>query len=491
MSKHHQRRTPYVWRFAFTLFSIVAAPTAAAAVEPAQPNILLIYTDDQAYDAVHALGGAEIETPNLDRLARRGTTFSHAYNMGAWHGAVCVASRTMLNTGRFLWYAHQDEPHLADKYVAANRLWSQQLHQAGYHTFFTGKWHVKCKPDQVFQTLELRHVRPGMPPTVETSYNRPPATGQDPWSPYDRSLGGYWQGGRHWSEVVADDVEAYFQQVAQRDQPFFMYVAFNAPHDPRQSPKEYVDRYPWQRIAVPESFLPEYPFNEAMGAGHLLRDERLAPFPRTKRAVQTHRAEYYAIISHLDVQVGRILDALQQSGRADNTYVFFTSDHGLACGRHGLMGKQNMFDHSVRVPLLFSGPNIPAGKTIDAPVYLQDVMPTSLELASVEIPDQVQFRSLLPLVRGERTKSYDAIYGAYMDRQRMVTVGNWKLILYPTIAKVLLFDLKNDPHEIHNLADQPEHQATVARLFAELQKLQQTTGDTLDLSESFPELAKK
>ncbi|NOY40662.1 MAG: sulfatase-like hydrolase/transferase [Planctomycetes bacterium] len=481
--KRQQTHSRFVRLLAFALFGIAAG--AAEASSP--PNILLIFTDDQAYDTVHALSGIKIETPNLDRLARRSTTFSRAYNMGAWHGAVCVASRTMLNTGRFLWYAHQDESRLGSKYIAANRLWPQQLSQAGYQTFFTGKWHVKCKPDQVFQTQQVHHVRPGMPGTVEKSYDRPPAEGEDPWSPYDRSLGGYWQGGRHWSEVVADDAENYFRDAAQSDDPFFMYVAFNAPHDPRQSPKEFVDRYPVDQVSVPKSFLPEYPFNQAMGAGRTLRDERLAPFPRTKHAVQTHLAEYYAIITHLDVQVGRILDALQQSGRADNTYVFFTSDHGLACGRHGLLGKQSMFDHSVRVPLMLSGPGIPAGKTIDAPVYLQDIMPTSLELAGAEISDQVQFRSLLPLVRGERKTSYDAIYGAYMNRQRMVTVGHWKLILYPTIGKVLLFDLKNDSEEMHNLADRPEHQERVGRLFVELRNLQQATGDTLDLSESFPE----
>ncbi len=480
--KRQQTHSRFVWLIAFALLGIAVGSAEASS----PPNILLIFTDDQAYDAVHALGGLEIETPNLDHLARRSTVFSHAYNMGAWHGAVCVASRTMLNTGRFLWHAHQDESRLGSKYVAANQLWPQLLNQAGYQTFFTGKWHVKCKPDQVFQAQQVHHVRPGMPKTVGKSYNRPPAEGEDPWSPYDRSLGGYWQDGRHWSEVVADDAESYFREAAQSEAPFFMYVAFNAPHDPRQSPKEFVDRYPVDQVSVPKSFLPEYPFNQAMGAGRTLRDERLAPFPRTEHAIQTHLAEYYAIVTHLDVQVGRILDALQRSGRAGNTYVFFTSDHGLACGRHGLLGKQSMFDHSVRVPLMLSGPGIPAGKTIDAPVYLQDVMPTSLELAGAAIPEQVQFRSLLPLVRGERKTSYDAIYGAYMNRQRMVTVGHWKLIVYPTIGKVLLFDLKDDPEEMHNLADQPEHEERVGRLFAELRKLQQATGDTLDLSGSFP-----
>lgn len=470
----------------FLILSQNSATHADSTSPAAKPNILFIITDDQAYDAVKASGNAEVETPNIDRLARRSTTFSHAYNMGAWHGAVCVASRTMLNTGRFLWHAYQDEPKLEKEYVEKKKLWSQQLSQAGYRTFFTGKWHVKCKPQQVFDLKQAHHVRPGMPQTVEASYNRPSAEGDDSWSPDDRSLGGYWKGGRHWSEVVADDVESYFREPTKNDKPFFMYVAFNAPHDPRQSPQEFVDRYPVEQISVPKSFLPEYPFNEAMGAGRQLRDERLAPFPRTEHAVQTHLAEYYALITHLDVQIGRILDALQQSGQADNTYVFLTSDHGLACGRHGLLGKQSMFDHSMRVPFLLSGPGIEAGKTINSPIYLQDAMPTSLELAGSKIPAEVQFRSLMPLVRGEQTSSYESLYGAYMNRQRMVQVGNWKMILYPTISKILLFNLQNDPHEMHNLADQPKHQETVARLFAELRKLQHETGDALNLDKPFP-----
>ena len=112
-----------------------------------------------------------------------------------------------------------------------------------------------------------------------------------------------------------------------------------------------------------------------------MRDEDLAPFPRTAFAVQTHRREYYAAVTHLDAQIGRILDALEKSPAAANTYVFFTADHGLSCGEHGLMGKQNLYDASVRVPFIVAGPGVPAGKKIDAPVYLQDAMPTVLKLA--------------------------------------------------------------------------------------------------------------
>jgi len=172
----------------------------------------------------------------------------------------------------------------------------------------------------------------------------------------------------------------------------------------------------------------------------------------------------------------------------ENTYIFFTADHGLSVGHHGLIGKQNMFDHSVRVPLMVIGPDIPQNKRIETPVYLQDVMPSSLDLAGLNIPDHIQFRSLIPLINGERSKNYNAIYGAYCDYQRMVTKDGFKLILYPKVPKVLLFNLKNDPLEQIDLSDIPEYQEKIKILLKDLEELQKETGDTLDMKLYFPEL---
>jgi arylsulfatase A-like enzyme len=197
--------------------------------------------------------------------------------------------------------------------------------------------------------------------------------------------------------------------------------------------------------------------------------------------VKTHRGEYYAIIEHMDAQVGRILDALKKSGKADSTVLIFTADQGLAVGHHGLMGKQNMFEHSMRSPLFIAGLGIPKSKRITTPVYIQDVMPTTLELAGVEIPEHVQFRSLLPLIDGKRNKNYDAMYGAYIDLQRMVRKDNWKLIYYPKIDKTLLFDLNKDPEEINDLAGDERYAPVVEELRKELRRLQKETGDELEI----------
>ena len=447
-----------------------------------KPNVLFIFADDQCFQTIGHLGYKEVQTPNLDRIAKRGTTFTHAYNMGSWSGAVCIASRTMLNSGRTVWNAkaiHGD----SDKERQAGRWWSEYMKGAGYRTYMTGKWHCRANAEKCFDVV--RDVRPGMPRDTKEGYNRPTAPGEDTWSPSDPKFGGFWQGGTHWSEVVANHTDDFFAQAKQSDQPFFMYLAFNAPHDPRQSPAEYVAKYPLEQIEVPENFLPIYPFAEPMGAGKRLRDERLAPFPRTHHAVKVHRQEYFAIITHMDAMIGRILDALEASGKADNTWIFFTADHGLAVGQHGLFGKQNLYDHSVRVPLMVIGPKAKPNSKNDQPVYLQDIMATSLELAGVQKPEHVEFNSLLPLLEGGESP-YQEIYGGYLEKQRSVRTDQYKLIAYPAAKRLRLYDIQKDPKEMTDLIDKPEMQSVTKDLFARLVKLQTQLNDNVDLSSLAP-----
>jgi choline-sulfatase len=485
--------------------SQLAAPSAqqAAKAAPRKPNILFIFSDDQTWNSLGCLPGSGVKTPNLDRLRNQGALFSHAYIQGSFSAAVCVASRTSLNTGAFLWRAaafsnkgnSADDPN-APKGQATYQIphrkpeayWSQYMRQAGYETYFAGKWHVGgVRTKDIFD--HSVHERGGMVAGgTKGVYDRAYIPGQpDAWSPADKSLGGYWTGGKHWSEVLADDSEAFLQQAKQSAKPFFMYLAFNAPHDPCQSPKEFVDMYPVDTIAVPQNFLPEYPHNEAAGTGRALRDEKRAPFPRTKYSIQVNRAEYYALITHMDVQIGRILDALKATGQADNTYIFFTSDNGLADGEHGFMGKQNMYDCSLRVPLLMVGPGVAAGQTVAAPVYMQDVMATSLEIAGVKKPAQVEFHSLLPLATGQTKKSaYDAIYGAYFGAQRMYRNDRHKMIIYPTINVVRLYDLIQDPLEMHDLAAGASRPVELMNsLFREYKKMQHPMADPIDVTAAF------
>jgi N-sulfoglucosamine sulfohydrolase len=469
-----------------------------SAGESRRPNILFLFADDQCFRTIGALGQTDIDTPNLDRLVRRGTTFTHAYNMGSFSPAVCVASRAMLVSGQMLWQAESLYPRM-DEERTAGRLWPQLLAGQGYATYFTGKWHVQASARDAFHVA--RNVRGGMPKDVPEGYDRPHAGKPDAWSPSDPRWGGFWEGGTHWSEVVADDAVGFLSETQEAEDPFFLYVAFNAPHDPRQSPREFIERYPLERIAVPASFLPVYPHHKSIGCPPSLRDEKLAPFPRTEYAVQVHRQEYYAMITHMDEQIGRILDQLEKTGQEENTWIFFTADHGLAVGKHGLFGKQNMYDHSLRVPFLVVGPDVPSDQKTDAPIYLQDVMPTTLEIAGLEVPEWVAFDSLLPHLREVTTRSTtetgasassevegravtrrDAIYGAYLDRQRAVIQDGWKLIVYPEADVVRLYHLVDDPEELHDVAEDPKFQDRRRQLWRKLLELQDELQDPLDLS---------
>ena len=469
-------------------------PTKSA--NSSQPNFLFLFADDQAFDTIQAFGHPVVQTPNLDKLVNNGMTFTHAFNQGSWSGAVCVVSRAMLNSGRYIYHARED--------IERVPLWGETFSDAGYNTFLTGKWHNG--DDTALKSFDKgMSIGKGMFETKGgpkgTGYRRPTPDNQS-WSPADSTLLGHWSpnvkdivdgvlGKTMSGEYVEDEHTStlYANQAinfldnweASPDQPFMMYVAFNAPHDPRQAPQEFVDQYPLESIDLPPNYLEEHPFDQ--GERYTLRDEILAPFPRTENAIKTHIQEYYAIISHMDYEIGRILDRLEALDIADNTYIIFTADHGLAVGKHGLLGKQNQYEHSIRVPLVINGPNVSSGSSSDALVYLQSVYPTTCELAGIPTPSTVEFKSLLPLIEETADDSYDAIFGSYKDFQRMVRTKDFKLILYPEEDQVQLFDMKADPLEMTNLAKQAAYQDTMAALFGKLQSLQKEVGDTLSLRE--------
>jgi arylsulfatase A-like enzyme len=247
--------------------------------------------------------------------------------------------------------------------------------------------------------------------------------------------------------------------------------------------------YPLENVAVPASFQELYPYKDSIGCGPGLRDERLAPFPRTEYSIKVHRQEYYAIITHMDEQIGRIVSHLKATGQDKNTYIIFSADHGLSVGNHGLVGKQNMYDHSMRVPLIVVGPDIPENEKRDMQVYLQDVMATTLDLAYIEKPEYVEFNSLLPMINKEVNKSsYSEIYGAYIDLQRMVRTDKYKMIIYPKAKKIRLFDVITDPNEMNDLTDNASYNGVKKELIEKFKKQQQIMDDPLDLHPIFPEL---
>lgn len=460
--------------------STAAAANRFAAPGQDRPNFLFLFSDDQTFRALGRLGELEVKTPHLDRLARRGLLFTHCFNQGGYSGAVCIPSRTMLNTGRTLWQCRGTNNQGVAEGAA---LWGETLGQAGYDTFMAGKWHI---PDAALHR-SFKTIGPltgGFLPSTTNggaAYFRP-APGND-WSPDDPKWKGHWiqtNGGTiHSSVLIADSAIEYLRtNTGRRPNQFFMYVAFNAPHDPRQAPREFLDLYPPGKLKVPPNFLPKHPFPIEGFDG---RDEILAPFPRTPNIVQVHLQEYYAMITHMDAQIGRILDALDATGRAQNTIVIFTSDQGLAVGQHGLFGKQNLYDHSLRMPFIMAGPGIPKGQRSHALFNMQSLFATTCEMAGIPVPASVQFGSIVRLIANSRVSSESSLYAAYLDRQRAIRTDRWKLIYTPPANEVQLFDIRRDPWEKRNLATEPRHAATLARLDAQLRDLMQSMQDPITL----------
>jgi choline-sulfatase len=455
------------------LKAAAALPLAAHAATP-RPNFLFLIADDLYHRGISAAGNPEVETPNLDRLIRNGCTFTHCFHQGSWLPAVCVASRSMLNSGLTAFRAQ--------KRIEETPLWGETFGAAGYHTSIVGKWHLSnANLKRSFK--QFTRVAGGMFESGPEAYNRP-APGNT-WTPWDTSLKGQWQHAKEWQSVEQDEIKhsarmwaenatKYLESRRGQSEPFLLYVGFNSPHDPRQAPKEFVDRCPAARIEVPPNYLPEHPFDQG---DHKGRDELLAPFPRSREAVQVHRAEYYAHTTYMDAQIGKVLGALEASGHAANTYVIFTADHGLAVGQHGLMGKQNCYDHSIRIPLIFTGPGIAKGRKVDAMVYQHSVFATSCELSGVTAPKTVEFPSLAGALHGKSAPKQDAVFSFYKDFQRSVRTDEHKLIVYPEAKVAQLFDVRKDPWETRNLAEDRAYAATKARLMGRLKQYQQELDD--------------
>lgn len=446
-----------LWAVAAGLLLLLTIAVSLTAQEtPARPNVLILFTDDQRADTIAAFGegGFALETPNLDRLARRGVSMTRVRMQGSRHGATCIPSRAMLFSGRSLFRV--------DERLERNPTWPQAFAHAGYTTFFTGKWHNQ-------ETSVSRNFQRG----------RGIFTGgmTDPFSASLRDLvGGSLTRAvpvrQHSCEVFADEAIRFLQE--EHQSPFFCVVAFNGPHDPHIVPDDFSIQYNPEEIPLPDNFLAQHPFDN----GEMdVRDEKLLPRPRVAGQVRQMLAGYYRYVSYLDAQVGRILEALEASPHARDTLIVFASDSGVARGSHGLIGKQNLYDHSVRVPLIIAGPGIPEGKSSPALCYLFDLLPTLGDLCGVASPETNEGLSFRSSLLDPQETAREELFLAYGEVQRAVCDARWKLIHYPRVDQTQLFDLQNDPGEIVNLALEPDHTARVAKMKNRLRRLQQEFGD--------------
>lgn len=444
-------------RLLFCLLLVaVAGRSLAAAPVSAPPNVLFFFCDDQRADTLRALGNAHIQTPHLDRLARRGVAFKRAYMMGGMQGATCVPSRAMLLTGQSLFRI--DEKLLRDE------TWPAAFGRAGYDTFVSGKWHngAASIPKSFQRARSLLVAGMADPLNAELSHLENGALTPPRRSP------------QHACAAFADETIAFLR--AARSRPFFAYLPFDGPHDPHIVPPDFPITYDPAQIPLPPNFAPVHEWDN----GHLNnRDETLLPWPRTPAAIRTMLAEYYRYITYLDAQIGRVLEALEASPHANNTYVVFAADSGVARGSHGLIGKQNLYEHSLRVPLILAGPGIAANRTTEAMCYLFDVLPTLGALCGVKGPATSEGRDLTPTLRDPAVPARTELLFAFRHVQRAFRDERWKLIQYPEINRTQLFDLQHDPHEITNLAGMPAHAGRVRDLSASLLAAMRAAGDAV------------
>ena len=458
--RYRYRILPLSRLASFVLVLILPSCTRDRDVKDREPNILFILADDQRTDTLGVVGNPHIKTPHLDGLARRGFRFERAYGMGSMNPAVCVPSRAMVNSGRSLFRIKEDLDGIP--------ILPELLREAGYMTFGTGKWHNK--PDSFLRGFEQGRAVffGGM-----SDHTRVPITDVD-----DGHMGQQIVG-KKFSSTLFADAAIQFLESYDFSRPFYAYVAFTAPHDPRQAPEGYIDRYDPERIPLPTNYLPQHPFFNGWMTG---RDEQLAAWPRSSEVIRNQLAEYYGLITHMDSEIGRLLGALEKTGEADNTIIVFAADHGLALGSHGLLGKQNLYEHSTRAPLLFVGRDIPKGTSSKALVYLLDIFPTLAELTGVRSPEPVDGRSLVSIMRGQESEVRDSLFTAFGEVMRAVRDRRWKLIRYPHINRTQLFDLKSDPQEINDLADDATQAGRIESLMALLSKWQQQLDDPLLLT---------
>ncbi|WP_135551347.1 sulfatase-like hydrolase/transferase [Paenibacillus cymbidii] len=435
---------------------------------PHQPNIVILFTDDQRFDTIHTLGNRAVRTPNMDRLVAGGAAFTQAHIPGGTSAAICMPSRAMLHSGRTLFHLQGSGQQIPPEHTTLG----EAFRQAGYRTFGTGKWHNGpaayarsfTDGEAIFfggmwdhWSVPLCHY------DVTGRYdNKVPYTPDFQHSNHPMQVHcDYYSTGKHSSEIISDAAVDFINGHDGR-QPFLMYVSYLAPHDPRTMPERFRTMYDPADIELPANFMPEHPFRFGVEE---IRDELLAGYPRTEDEIKRHIADYYAMLSHLDEQIGRVLAALEQTGRADDTIVVLAGDNGLAVGQHGLMGKQNHYEHSIRVPLVIAGPGVPAGLAVDRYAYLLDLFPTLCELAGVAIPASVEGASLRPLMEQPDTRLRETLYFAYNDLIRSVKDERFKLIEYAGgCRQTQLFDLAEDPLELTNLYGRPEYESNVRRL---------------------------
>ncbi len=434
-----------------------------------KPNVLFILTDDQRYGTIGALGNPEIQTPNMDRLVHAGTSFINAHIPGGTASAICMPSRAMIHSGKTLFHLEECGKNIPADHVCLG----ENFLKAGYRSHCIGKWHNGVESNtRSFDSGENIFFG-GMWDHWNVPVCDYKSDGDYPTIPFVPNF----TANQATVDVIAEKIHAgvhstqlftdsavKFIKAYNEDKPFFLYLSFLAPHDPRTMPERFRTMYDPSKITLPPNFLemPSFSFGWAAKG----RDENTEAYPRKPEKIRQHIADYYAMISHIDWCLGAVLQALDDRGFTKDTIIVFCGDNGLAIGQHGLMGKQNLYEHSLRVPLILAGPGIPADRQDERLVYLLDIYPTLCDLCSIPIPGSVEGLSMVPMLNNAKTITREYLYLAFHGRIRGIMDKRFKLIEYRTdkIRLTQLFDWQQDPWETNNLFDMSGYDEVTERL---------------------------
>jgi choline-sulfatase len=484
----------------YTLILLAITVAWQTSLEAAKrPNILFIIADDQSpFDFKAYDPSSSLDAPAIGKLASEGMTLDQAYHMGSMSGAVCSPSRKMIMTGRTVWHLQgtggKKNKKKEDKSGISNPIENclpAIFNQAGYDTMRT------CKNGNSHSGANAQF-------TVRHDASK---------------RGGTKESGSHWH---GQQVMNYLSEREKKkdEDPFFIYFGFSHPHDTRDGTPELLKKYGAvnhrdkkslppanpKTPKLPLNWLPAHPFHH----GHpRLRDEVSVSGVWERRDEVTIRNEIgrqLACSENIDHQVARVLKKLKAMGELENTYVFYTADHGMAIGRHGLQGKQNLYEHTWRVPFFAKGPGIKPGSRALGNVYLLDVMATFCDIAGFKPPATCDGISFKPVLMGKKETVRDVLYGVYCGGtkpgMRSVRKGDWKLIKYDVldgkVRETQLFNLKENPNEYlkqnhdskvtaqsgakpkpnqRNLANDPGHAAKLKEMEALLLSEMKRLGD--------------
>ena len=452
---------------------LLAAGISVGSAEDKKPNFLFILTDDQRYDAMGFMGRPSwFKTPNIDRIAREGAHFRNAFVTTS----LCAPSRACFMTGA---YAHRHGVVNNDGYDPdpSCPTYPMVLQKAGYETAYVGKWHQA--------------------PTSE------PRPGFDYWlsflgqgvyeNPKLNENGREFVAKGYMTDLLTDYAVKWLKK--DREKPFCMVLAHKAVHGPFTPPDRHKDAFPDAEIPEPASYKdtfegkPEWmrrAYTYGQGREQWVASEGLPIPKKIERKPWNGKGNlnYYRTILGIDDSIGTVLDTLQAAGQLDNTVVVFAGDNGYFIGEHGLGDKRLMFEESVRIPFLMRYPKLlKGGSKVDQTVLNIDLAPTLLELAGAKTPESMQGKSMLPAIKGKTTHEsffYEYFREAWacgLPLMLGVRTNEWKYVTYPDIKDIdELYDLKNDPIEMHNLSQDPAYAGKLKEMKAEFERVKKEAG---------------